>query len=280
MELSIIIPTLNEETTIAQTLQSLIKQDFKHGFEIIIVDGGSTDNTLQIARNYDVNVIIAHGENIARSQNIGAASAATDVLIFTQADTTMPRNWLRKIYGEFARDDDLVAITGPLNLTPDAPTWMKIEYAGWNIVRWLTSLLPLPLGAFFSSGPNIAVRRWAFKAIGGYDEFLPMHEDGTLGKTLKKFGKVRFCGPIYLPLYVTVSPRRSKLGFKRMNRYYLYILGDLFPFNIIFPERVWRTIRIQTWLDSLRSRNVDEREIARRIVNLQTSRRNEEYLVA
>ena len=263
-EISIIIPALNEEGTIHRTLQSLKRQDFRD-FEIIVVDGGSTDGTRGIAQFYGAKVILAEGAVIARAENIGVQVSSANILVFTQADTIMPEDWLSKIHNEFGQNRDLIAITGPLNVTPEAPNWMKLEYEIWNMIRWLTSLLPLPLGAFFTSGPNIGVRRWAFERIGGYNEFLPMHEDGTLGKMLKKIGMVKFCGPLYLPIYVTVSPRRSKLGFKKMNRYYLYILSDLFPFNILFPKRVWKTIRIQTWIDSLRTRKMSEREIARRV---------------
>lgn len=269
LEISIIIPTLNEEKTIRHTFESLQKQDFRHGFEVIIADGGSTDATLTIANDFNAIIVDANGQNIASSQNMGAALASAEILVFTQADTVFPTSWVRKIHAEFARDDDLIALTGPLHVTDDAPLWMKFEYETWNIFRWLNSLIPLPIGAFFSSGPNLAVRKWAFEKIGGYNTFLPMHEDGTLGKTLKKIGRVKFCGPRYLPIYVTVSPRRAKLGFRRMNRYYLYILSDVFPFNVLFPQWIWHTIRTRTWIDSLRSRKIAEAEIARRVTRLE-----------
>ena len=274
IRISVIIPTLNEETTIGCTMLALERQKFRD-FETIVVDGGSTDRTCEILRRYNARIIPIDRAGIARAQNIGHTYASGEILVFTQADTKPPTDWLTKIANEFSKDKALIAITGPLEVPSDAPTWMQIEYRLWNIIRWICNLFPPPLGMFFTSGPNIAVRRWAFEKIGGFDEYLPVHEDGTLGKMLAALGKTKFCGPFYMPLSVIVSPRRGKLGFKGMNRHYAYILGDLFPFNILLPHSIWERIRIHTWIDLLRDRNLSEVEITKRIATMQ--RRNKEY---
>jgi len=267
--ISVIIPALNEEQSIHHTLASLRAQDLDPTeFNTIVVDGGSTDGTSRIVRSYGAKLIIADGAGIARSQNIGFRATRADIVVFTQADTIMPPDWLRKIRNEFARDENLIALTGPVE-PAGGPIWFQIEYAAWNFIRWFTSLFPLPLGMFFTSGPNIAVRSWAFEKIGGFDEFMPAHEDGTLGKMLKKLGKVKFAGPLFLPIYVTISPRRSKLGFRGMHRYYMFMIGDLFPFNVILPKRIWKSIRIRTWMEMLRVRSLSESEVARRIAVLE-----------
>jgi glycosyltransferase involved in cell wall biosynthesis len=239
-------------------------------FEVIVVDGGSTDETVKIARKHHAKVVVARRAGIARAGNIGSRVAQGKIIAFTQADTIVPADWLPKIMAEFERDSALIAITGPLEVPSDAPLWVKVEYKLWNMVRFLSSKLPDPLGMFFTSGPNIAVRRWAFEQIGGFNEFLPVHEDGTLGKMLMRLGKVKFCGPIYMPIWVTVSPRRATLGFGGLNRHYLYILGDLFPFNVLFPKSVWTAIRMMTWIDLLRARKLSEVEIRKRVSVLET----------
>lgn len=248
--ISIVIPTLNEENNIGHTLECLARQDLRD-FEVIVVDGGSTDRTAEIARTHGARVILAEHAGISYQENLGGSTAMSQLIAFTQADTLVPPDWLRKIVREFGADPDLVAVTGPLEVPSDATSWVRLEYKLWNLVRLICSKLPLPLGMFFTSGPNIATRRWAFEKVGGFDEFLPVHEDGTLGKMLMQIGKVKFCGPLYMPIFVTVSPRRTKLGFRGFNRHYLYILGDLFPFNVLFPKRIWKSIRMKTWIDLL-----------------------------
>ena len=94
MNFSIIIPTLNEEKTIESCLSAL--QPLRNNCEIIIVDGGSTDNT-QILAAPLADKVISSDKGRARQMNNGARHASGNVLIFLHADTSLPENALQLI---------------------------------------------------------------------------------------------------------------------------------------------------------------------------------------
>ena len=98
--ISIIIPTLNEEGYIENCLKSIKSQSYKN-YEIIVVDGGSKDKTVKIAKKYANKVIIDKRRGPAVARNTGAKHAKGDILIFSDADVIFPRGSLRKIKKEF-----------------------------------------------------------------------------------------------------------------------------------------------------------------------------------
>ncbi|MEO0015494.1 MAG: hypothetical protein RLZZ535_3883, partial [Cyanobacteriota bacterium] len=95
--ISIIIPVLNEATIIKQTLGQLTQYS---EIEIIVVDGGSQDNTVAIAKSTAksiVKVITASGKGRAGQMNAGANVAQSDILLFLHADTQLPANFIKLI---------------------------------------------------------------------------------------------------------------------------------------------------------------------------------------
>jgi len=93
--ISVIIPALNEEKRIEQCLQSLKNQSYGD-FEIIVVDGGSRDGTVEITRRY-AKVIKQKSRTIGGARREGAMVAKGDILAFTDADTILDCNWLSSI---------------------------------------------------------------------------------------------------------------------------------------------------------------------------------------
>ena len=91
---SIVIPTLNEERRVASCLRSLQDQD--PPVEILVVDGGSTDATVEIARQMGIEVL-SSAPGLARQLNAGAAAAAGGALLFVHADTRLPHSAVRKV---------------------------------------------------------------------------------------------------------------------------------------------------------------------------------------
>jgi glycosyltransferase involved in cell wall biosynthesis len=86
MKISIVIPTLNEEALITKILEPL------KGYEVIIVDGGSHDRTVSLAKKMGAKVIVAEGLNIPESRNLGSSLASGDLLIQLDADTFIDKD--------------------------------------------------------------------------------------------------------------------------------------------------------------------------------------------
>ena len=104
--ISAIIPTYNEEATVKSTIDSIIisSENAEESVEIIISDGGSSDDTVRVCRDYLANSskkskfhIVFGGTNRSESQNIGAKQATGDVLLFLHADSILPLNWTKSV---------------------------------------------------------------------------------------------------------------------------------------------------------------------------------------
>lgn len=118
MKISLIIPTYNEESVISDCLNSLSKQTFKD-FEIIVVDDGSTDNTLGLLskfklQNLELKIIHGMHEGAGSARNLGVKEASGEILVFVDADMTFDKNFLKvlvrpiiagKTKGTFSRDE-------------------------------------------------------------------------------------------------------------------------------------------------------------------------------
>ena len=194
-EVSIIIPTFNEEKRLELLLQSLSIQDYKD-YEIIVSDNGSKDNTLKIAQKYHCK--IAKGGLPARGRNNGAKIAKGRILIFMDADTVLERGSLSKLVGEFKiRDLDC----GSVLVKPFQGLWIdKVLYWIWNFWAFSTQLIyPHGTGAF------IICKKKAFNTVRGFDESIKVGEDHHF------VAKVRLHGYKYRILLhskISISVRR------------------------------------------------------------------------
>lgn len=217
--LSIIVPTLNEEENIDLLLNSAKNQSVS--FETLVVDGGSKDETNQIANKYRAQVIVlpSYGEFISR--NIGAKNSKGKLLLFTCADIIFPEKLFKKIVEKFAKDPQLIALTGP-DYPFDASLLGKVEYAIYNFARYLFARFPEPLKRFSASTNFLVVRKEYFEATGGFltDD---VNADGLMGKKLLSLGRVAFS----LGTFVYSSARRMKtMRFFAFNKHYLYVMEN------------------------------------------------------
>lgn len=223
--ISIIVPTLNEESHIAFLLDSLRGQS-SVSFETLVIDGGSSDRTSKIAIEHNARVVVlpAHGEFISR--NIGAKMSKGNYLLFTCADIIFPKDVLGRIIQKFEKNPELVALSGPGHPF-DAPLLGKVEYAVYNLVRYISARLPKPLKRFSTSTNFLVVRKSQFDKTGGFavDD---INADGLMGKQLLYKGQVAF----FLDTFVYSSARRMKnMGFIDFNRHYLYAIENFFFFS-------------------------------------------------
>lgn len=157
---SIIVPAYNEQTTIAKTIQSLLDLDYGN-HEIIVVDDGSTDNTLSESRKFEGRgVKIVHQENRGKAGalNAGIRCSTGTIIVTVDADTTLDRTALRRILDRFARNPRIGAVAGNVKVSPRSGMLNLLQAAEYttriNLVRKAESVLgcvtvvPGPIAAF------------------------------------------------------------------------------------------------------------------------------------
>src|SRR5262249_37415613 len=194
MAISIIIPTLNEEAQIGATLAALRPCAVNYGAEVIVVDGGSVDRTLEVARRFDfsrgVEFNLAHR---GLQMNEGARSAIGDALLFLHADAVAPAGALDPINSRLSNQ----RVPGGcvrLRFPKGAP--FSLGAVAWGI-NLRTRLFRTATG-----DQAIFVRHSVFEEIGGYER-IPLMEDIALFKQIKRRGDV-----VVLSERIEISPRR------------------------------------------------------------------------
>jgi glycosyltransferase involved in cell wall biosynthesis len=196
MKISIVIPAYNEEHYIGPCIQSVQEQHSEDIFEIIVVDNGSTDETMATAKKFHGAIVLHEpkkGPSHARQR--GFMEAKGDHIAFIDADTRIPAGWIDKIKREFARDPNLVCLSGPFRYY-DLPPFQKfLAELLWGITAaptyWLTGFM-----ALFA---NCVVKREALAQIGGLDTTIVFYGDDTsLAWRLSKVGKVKFIMSFYI----------------------------------------------------------------------------------
>jgi rSAM/selenodomain-associated transferase 2 len=159
--------------------------------EIIVVDGGSRDDTVAIAKSMGAGVLVSKPSKAAQ-MNAGAAVATGDILLFLHADTRLPENFESCVLAAVARNE-VCAGAFSLGIDSDAGVLRFIE----RVANWRSRLLQMPYG-----DQALFVARNFFQEIGGYPEY-PIMEDFELVRRLKRKGKIAI-----LPESVLTSPRR------------------------------------------------------------------------
>ena len=215
--ISVIIPALNEAGRIGATLERLKDND---AVEVIVVDGGSHDDTQAIARSAGAHVCETSGGRAAQ-MNLGSAKARSGVLLFLHADTLLPEDFETLALDCLSKRG---TVAGAFKFATDDPAVaMRFMAAAVNLrARWLN----LPYG-----DQGIFLRKELFRELGGY-RALPIMEDYEFVRRLARRG-----GVTIVPVQAVTSARRwRRIGPWRtmlLNQVVivLYYLG--FP-----PERI------------------------------------------
>lgn len=181
---SVVIPTFQEEDYIDGTLSRLRKINSPTRFETIVVDGGSTDSTIQKARPL-ADKVCKTERGISKARNTGAKRARGDVILFLDADVTLPADFVQRVIGVF--EDPRVAGATCRIMPVQSGFVEKAFFHLYNrLLRIVCRFRPHSRGEF------LAVRKKAFFAVKGFDEDLPCLEDHDLAFRLSKIGKFVF----------------------------------------------------------------------------------------
>jgi uncharacterized protein len=173
--LSIIIPVLNESASLWATLQS-IDPELVH--EVIVVDGGSSDKTLEIAKEWGATTIVTKASR-GHQMHVGAQQATGDVLLFLHGDTLLPKGFGISVREVLSRPNTVAgAFAFALKQKHGRARWLE-----WS-VKQRTRRLQLPFG-----DQALFIRRdWYFR-VGGFAN-IPLMEDYDIVRRLRPLGKV------------------------------------------------------------------------------------------
>jgi len=113
--LSVVIPALNSASTIALTLSSIFSNEFpRELFEVLVIDNGSSDGTVEIARRYPVEIHHCPEKGIGPPRNLGIKMAEGNIVCLTDSDCVVERDWLQKIWRFFEQNADADGVGGPV----------------------------------------------------------------------------------------------------------------------------------------------------------------------
>ena len=173
--LSVVIPALNSAATVAGTLTSIFSNDTcSEPFEVLLIDNGSCDSTVDIAREFPVKIYYCPQKGIGPPRNLGIQKAKGDIVCFTDSDCIVEKNWLTKISGFFNQHSGTDGVGGPV--LPRSCSQNKIQELTGNIFvedqGYPRSIQKIQLcstrGLIF--GSNSAYKRNVLTKSGGFIE--------------------------------------------------------------------------------------------------------------
>jgi GT2 family glycosyltransferase len=186
---SVIIPLHQDEGTIGRCIETLLAQTIQTPPQIIVVDDGSRDNGPVIVGKYPVTLVRQENAGPAAARNNGAQRATGDLLVFLDSDCEVGPGWLDNLV-KFFDDSDVVAALCPLAASTDGivPRIVQSEIEErYEMLREANREID------FIASAACAVRRDAFREVGGFNEYFRANEDVELAYQLKaRGGKIAF----------------------------------------------------------------------------------------
>lgn len=185
--ISVIIPAYNEAERIAQCLIALSDQTLpRNTYEIIVVDGGSSDETRQIASEYADLVFIQVSKRVGGARNDGICRASHDIVVTTDADSIVTRDWLEQTVSCFT-DPEVVLAFGPIQPVHDTPENRRYALL-FNSLTWFGALTRF---YYYTLGCNTAFLKKAFIEAGMY-RTVDAGDDLEIAVRMRKQGRVVF----------------------------------------------------------------------------------------
>lgn len=228
---SVIIPTYKREESLKNTLDSLLKQNFKE-FEILVVDNAVSDSlkviveTIVQGSSIPIKYVPEPKLGVHNARNRGASVALSEILIFTDDDILFDNNWVERIINAFS--SDRIGVVGgkvfpliekePLNSIKD---WYLNEGKGFlSILDLGDEKLILPKGNYCIYSCNMAIRKSILKEVGGFnpelygDVYLGDGETGTLKKVQNAGWDLLYSPDVFL--FHVIPPNRLTIDYLKL----------------------------------------------------------------
>ncbi len=218
MTISLICTVYNEGASVRKLLESVCAQSMLPD-EFVIVDGGSEDDTvLQIEAYADrlpLRVMVAAGANISRGRNLAIAAAQGDILALVDAGVRLEPSWLEDITRPLREDPNMYVVSGFFVADPETPFEVAM---GATVLPNVEEIDPT---TFLPSSRSVALRKSAWKQVGGYPEWLDYCEDLVFDLNLRSQYNTFGWAPSAVAHF---RPRGSLTDF--FKQYYRYSRGD------------------------------------------------------
>jgi len=177
-----VVPTFNSARTIGRLLDSLMKQDYKD-FETIIVDGGSTDQTIEIASRYPVEIVSVARRGVGAARRRGVEAAKGRLVAFIDSDCVAPANWLSGLLSAISSSEDVVSVGGRAIPLQRSLVSISLEYRMFGFEksgsrREVESVATM----------NALYRRAELVSTGNFDPSFELAEDPELNARLRRRG--------------------------------------------------------------------------------------------
>jgi hypothetical protein len=224
LDVSVIIPTWNEEKYLPKCLRSLTNQAKSKPSEVIVVDGGSTDRTVEIAEKYADRVLVERNKPVGAARNIGAKHASGNILAFIDADTIASKNWIEEIEHTLRTNPRAVGVTGPTRPYEGS----RLDRLAYHVATGWVQRLSLRLGLPHVAGFNCAYRKNEFWEAEGFDEYRQLSEDITLSLRIRHQGPILFDPEM---LAYTSLRRIKNYGYPYLTTYYTMNWATMLLFN-------------------------------------------------
>lgn len=176
---SVIIPVFNEEKVIGECINSLTKQDYKP-LEVIIVDDGSTDNTVNIVNGHDVKILKQNHSGPGSARNLGAQNSNGEILVFVDADMTFDKNFISDLIKPILKGKTIGTFSKNELVKNRQNIWSRC----WNINRNVPPDRMLPRDYPDEAPVFRAILKKEFIRVGGFTASGEYTDDWSLSRKL------------------------------------------------------------------------------------------------
>ncbi len=238
--ISIIVPSHNSEKTIQKNIESLLKQDYKGKYEIIVVDS-SKDKTPNITSQFPVKLIKQKPKGPAAARNLGVKKSKGSIIVFIDSDCIAPKTWLKNLLKPLS-NKNIVAIAGTYK-TKNKESLIA-RFVGYEIEQRHEKMKNFR-NIDFVATYNCAYRKKFFIKLGGFNEKLTQAEDADLSfRTAKKGYKIRYQPSAYVYHYHpnTLTKYLKQKFWRGYWKVFLYSkhreksLGDTYTPKTLLPQ--------------------------------------------
>lgn len=186
-KVTVVVPVLNEESFLAETLASLRHQTFTD-FELVVVDNGSTDRSPEIAKEFADKIVLEPRRGALHAMHRGFSEATGELIACADADTLYPPHWIERLVNSLDKVG-VVAVYGPMGFHESRGPARFLQALGYCALAGLSRLC----GVRLAGAANLGMRKAAYFAVGGYPLLIERASpDFRLALRLARIGRVRF----------------------------------------------------------------------------------------